>query len=282
MILFDRGVLMNGFEEKVFNEFENEIKLFYCGKRVRSISHTYGPYTQDRYLIYFIKEGEAEVFFENGSSINISEGFFVNFPNSHTIYRCKEGSAWSIKWIMASGNAIGKYLTLLGITKENPYIYLHERHQTEQIFDEMYTFFDKNTLSDKIYCISLIHKLFSALASDINATKQYNNYIPYAKRLIEENYMNPEFNVTTLSQMLSLHHNYFSLLFKKETGISPIKAITDCRLKNACKMLGFTDMLIKEIAIENGFSDELYFSRIFKKNFGISPKAYRKNINIAE
>ena len=43
-------------DEKVFNEFENEIKLFYCGKRVRSISHKYGPYTQDRYLIYFIKD----------------------------------------------------------------------------------------------------------------------------------------------------------------------------------------------------------------------------------
>ncbi len=268
---------MKDFEEKVFNEFENEIKLFYCGKRVRSISHTYGPYNQDKYLIYFIKEGEAEVFFENGSSINISEGFFVNFPNSHTTYRCKEGSAWSIKWIMASGNAIGKYLTLLGITEENPYIPLHESHKTEQIFDEMYDFFDKNSLSDKIYCISIIHKLFSVLSYDINASKQYNTYIYKAERLIEENFNKPEFNVTALSKMLSLHHNYFSLLFKKETGISPIKAITDYRLKNACKMLSFTDMLIKEIAIANGYSDELYFSRIFKKNFGISPEVYRKN-----
>ncbi len=272
---------MKDFEEKVFNEFENEIKLFYCGKRVRSISHTYGPYNQDKYLIYFIKEGEAEVFFENGVSINISEGFFVNFPNSHTTYRCKENSAWSIKWIMASGNAIGKYLNLLGVTEENPYISLHESHKTEQIFDEMYDFFDKNSLSDKIYCISLIHRLFSALANDIDSTKKYSTHIHKAKKLIEENFTNSEFNVAVLSKMLSLHHNYFSLLFKKETGQTPIKFITECRLKSACKMLSFTDMLIKEIAMANGFSDELYFSRVFKKNFGMSPETYRKN-NIAE
>lgn len=282
MVICYRGVFMKDFEEKVFNEFENEIKLFYCGKRVRSISHKYGPYNQDRYLIYFIKEGEAEVFFRNGSSINISEGFFVNFPNSYTTYRCKEGSAWSIKWIMASGNAIGKYLSLLGITEEKPYVPLTESHKTEQIFDEMYEYFDKNSISDKIYCISLIHKLFSALSYDMNSIKKYSNYIQSAIKMIEENFNNPEFNVTSLSKMLSLHHNYFSLLFKKETGITPIKAITDYRLKNARKMLGFTDMLIKEIAISSGFSDELYFSRIFKKHFGVSPEVYRKNINISE
>ena len=68
-----------------------------------------------------------------------------------------------------------------------------------------------------------------------------------------------------------------SILYKKTTGISPVKEINQCRLQGACKMLNFTDKRIKEVALENGFADELYFSRIFKNAFGVSPSAYKKN-----
>lgn len=271
---------MNIFEEKVFDEFENEIKLYYCGKRYRSISHRYGPYNQDRYLIYYIKEGSALLTLKNGKTMTLSGGFFVNFPESYASYRCEEGAPWTIKWIMADGSMIEKYLSLLKITRENPYIALNEEQNIEAVFDEMYENFDKNTLSSKIYCISLIHKLFSVLSKDMEGIFENNGYICRAKKLIEENYGDSEFNVSVLSEKLGLHHNYFSILYKKETGETPMKSIQRIRLQNACKMLRFTDKLIKEVALGNGFADELYFSRVFKNTFGVSPNVYRKNRNV--
>jgi len=272
---------MNTFEEKVFDEFENEIKLYYCGKRFRSILHRYGPYEQERYLIYFIKEGRATLTLENQKTMTLSKGFFVNFPKSHSSYCCEERIPWTINWIMADGTIIEKYLSLLGITRERPYIGLNQSRNIESIFDEMYENFDKNNLSSKIYCISLMHKLFSALAEDLNGFKAYNGYVFNADKLIEENYFDPKFNVSVLAEKLGLHHNYFSILYKKATGITPMKAINNYRLQNACKMLSFTDKLIKEVALDSGFSDELYFSRVFKNTFGVSPNLYKKKKNIS-
>lgn len=268
---------MNTFEEKVFHEFENEIKLYYCGKRYKSILHQFGPYDRDKYLIYFIKEGRSTLTRKNGRTLTLSKGFYVNFPESYDYYCCDAGMPWTIKWIMADGDMIEKYLSLLGITRENPYIELNESHNVEAVFDEMYEHFDKDNLSATIYCISLMHKLFSVLAEAVRASKSCNEYISLAKKIIEEHYSDPDFNVSVLAQKLGLHHNYFSILYKREMGISPVKAINHCRLQNACKMLKFTDRRIKDIAHNCGFSDELYFSRTFKSAFGMSPNLYRKN-----
>lgn len=268
---------MNTFEEKAFHEFENEIKLYYCGKRYRSISHQFGPYDRDKYLIYFIKEGRATLTTKDGVTLTLSKGFFVNFPESYAFYSCDEGAPWTIKWIMADGSMIEKYLSLLGITRENPFIELNEYHNVETVFDEMYENFDKEDLSSTIYCISLMHKLFSVLAEATDRDKSYSEYVSLAEKLIEENYSNAEFNVSMLAEKLGLHYNYFSILYKREMGISPVKAINQYRLQNACKMLKFTDRPIKDIAHNSGFADELYFSRIFKKTFGMSPNLYRKN-----
>lgn len=271
---------MNTFDEKVFTGFENELKLYYCGKRYRSISHRYGPYEQERYLIYYIKEGVAEL--KLGSKITeiSATGFFVNFPNSNAIYRCKTNSPWTIKWIMAEGEIIEKYLDLLGITPENPYIKLDNSYDIEGIFDEMYDFFDKNTISAKIYCISLVHKLFSVLSQNINEESDKKSYVVCANREIEQRFSDSDFNVSKLAKILGLNHNYFSILYKKHTGISPIKAINDYRLKNACKMLKFTDKAIKTIALNCGYADELYFSRVFSKKIGMSPTEYRQRETI--
>lgn len=266
---------MNNCEEKVFLGFDAEIKLYYCGKRLRNIAHSFGPYDLDKYLMYFIKEGRATVTLAGGEELTLTSGFFVNFPHSLSHYKCDENSPWTIKWIMADGQAVEKYLELLGITRDKPYMPLNEGHAIEATFDEMYENFDKNHVSNKVLCISLVHKLFSLLIGDRDKTKPFNRYSSEAQRIIEECYGDPAFTVEALAKKIGLHNNYFSQLYKKETGMPPKKAIDLTRLDAAAKMLKFTDKAIKEVAFECGFSDELYFSRAFRKSFGMSPKDYR-------
>ena len=71
---------MNNFEEKVFDSFENDVVLYYCGKRLHNYSHKFGPYSNDKYLIYYVKEGRAKLTL-NGKETELSASmFFVNFP----------------------------------------------------------------------------------------------------------------------------------------------------------------------------------------------------------
>lgn len=63
--------------------------------------------------------------------------------------------------------------------------------------------------------------------------------------------------------------------FKKAIGQSPIDYLTSYRLNNTQKLLTSTQDSITDIAYENGFTDSAYYSKAFKKRFGISPSEYR-------
>ena len=276
-MLSTRWSFVNIYEEKNYQGLESDLKLYYCGKRIKNKGHSFGPYNRNNYLLYYIKEGSATLI-SNGFKKKISaQGFFVNFPNSQNIYYSNNSSFWSIKWIVVDGKIIEHYLSLLGISRESPFMQLTGNNDIEHLFDEMYENFDKSNLSAKFYCISLIYKLFSLLSEKALLLKTENGHIMKALDIIDQNFQNPDFNVTALSKMIGLHYNYLSILFKRETGTSPKKAIYNCRIKNACKMLKFTDNSIKNIAWKCGFSDEFYFSRIFKKVMKVPPTEYRRS-----
>ena len=77
------------------------------------------------------------------------------------------------------------------------------------------------------------------------------------------------------------HVNYspshYSLKFKNETGFSPIEYFNQLKIQKACQYLQFTDLRIKEIAFKIGIQDAYYFTRLFGKTMGFSPKDYRRS-----
>lgn len=79
-----------------------------------------------------------------------------------------------------------------------------------------------------------------------------------------------------LADSVSISINHFSYLFKQYSGYSPMQYITRVRLDNAKYMLRNSSLPISEIALRVGFQDPLYFARVFAKETGFSPRAYRK------
>lgn len=70
--------------------------------------------------------------------------------------------------------------------------------------------------------------------------------------------------------------NAFFKKFKTYTGLSPLQYLLDIRISNAKNLLEGTDYTISEIASIVGYDNPLYFSRLFHKHVGMSPKDYRK------
>lgn len=68
----------------------------------------------------------------------------------------------------------------------------------------------------------------------------------------------------------------FYRMFRKLTGLSPHKFMTTVRLNRSLSLLASTQLSVTEIAHSLGYSDELYFSRLFKKNMGLTPTEFSK------
>ncbi|MBN9396937.1 MAG: substrate-binding domain-containing protein [Candidatus Melainabacteria bacterium] len=80
-----------------------------------------------------------------------------------------------------------------------------------------------------------------------------------------------------LAQYLSVNENYLSTCFQQETGISPLTFLNRFRIKKACELLEQPDQTVTEVALAVGFSDIGYFSRVFQREVGKSPSAYRRS-----
>ena len=96
-----------------------------------------------------------------------------------------------------------------------------------------------------------------------------------AKRFIEENYADQNTTLTSVAEAVCLSPNHFSTIFSQECKTTFIEYLTNVRLENAKRLMRETDMKGYDIAYECGFSDPHYFSYIFKKNTGLSPREYK-------
>ncbi len=121
---------------------------------------------------------------------------------------------------------------------------------------------------------SILHDTISW--RDNRSSGRYADVILKAKRFIEENYSDPSVCLQTVASHVCLSPNHFSTVFSQECGITFIEYLTDIRIAQAKKLLKTTPKRSTDIAYEIGFSDPHYFSYIFKKHTGISPKEYRQ------
>jgi AraC-like DNA-binding protein len=81
-----------------------------------------------------------------------------------------------------------------------------------------------------------------------------------------------------LAAVAHLSKFHFSSRYKALTGYSPIKHFLHMKIEYACQLLDSSEISVKAIAAELGYEDPLYFSRLFSKTMGMSPRAYRSSV----
>lgn len=87
-----------------------------------------------------------------------------------------------------------------------------------------------------------------------------------------------DLSLKAMSDWLNVNASYLSTLFKKEVGIPLTDFVNRQRIEQAKKLLIATELPTKTIAQQCGIPDIYYFSRLFKKRTGVTPKLYREHI----
>lgn len=106
------------------------------------------------------------------------------------------------------------------------------------------------------------------------------NYSPIIKEAIHFINLNLNKNLTlkAISSNIAVSSQYLSTLFKQEVGQSLTEFIAKNRMEQAIYFLKESDLSISEIATEVGYSDLNYFSKVFKKHYGVTPSTYREEV----
>lgn len=101
-------------------------------------------------------------------------------------------------------------------------------------------------------------------------------YVIGAIQFIEENFAQPDLSVIDVAAHLKINRTYLYRLFKNEMGCSVVDYITRRRIYQAEIALANKDQSVKDIAHSCGYSDQLYFSRVFKRVKGKTPTEFRQ------
>ncbi len=105
--------------------------------------------------------------------------------------------------------------------------------------------------------------------------QRYSQLLKEAKTYIEQNFGNEEISLNTVAASVNLSPNHFSTIFSQETGKTFIEFLTDVRMGKAKELLRSTSMKTAEIAYAVGYKDSHYFSYLFKKTQGCTPREFR-------
>lgn len=105
-----------------------------------------------------------------------------------------------------------------------------------------------------------------------------DNYVLHACRLVENNYDKNGFGVRDIVAELKIDRSYLFRLFKNKMGTSVQGYITGYRLTKAEVLLANSTLSVKDVAYSCGFSDQMYFSRVFRRAKGQSPTEFRQKI----
>lgn len=93
---------------------------------------------------------------------------------------------------------------------------------------------------------------------------------------INENYKE-NLTLEVVANFVHLNTSYFSTIFKREVGMSFSDYLNKIRIEASKRLLGTTDISILEVALSAGFEDQSYYSKVFKKIVGITPKKFRNS-----
>ncbi len=110
---------------------------------------------------------------------------------------------------------------------------------------------------------------------DIETQKQNSDIIDSAIRYIDKNYSDENISLNGVAQAINISANYLSALFSQKMGESFVEYLTQKRMARAKQLLRQTGKRSGEIAYEVGYKDPRYFSFVFKKTQGCTPRSYR-------
>lgn len=243
------------------------------------------PHTSRReklqsYLCFVVARGAGELVYD-GKQYPLVAGDVV-FIDCRKPYSHATGqSLWSLQWCHFNGEAIPaiyeKYLSWGGLPVFRP-------KDSKPFSDQLRSLFEMASSEDYIRDMR-INSLLSTLLEQIMSYSWHPEIaaehpasrvdLREIKAYIDAHYME-KISLTDLAQTFFVDKSYLCKIFKEAYGITVNNYLVSRKITEAKRLLRFSDKTVEEIGILLGIGEPAYFSRVFKKIEGVSPREYRK------
>lgn len=243
------------------------------------------PHKHEYIELGFLAQGKM-ISLINGVNYNISEGDIIIYNKGDEHFESPISQKYCFYYISFDKFSIKGFQEETITTDGNIHI-LSSNENTSQIGKLMKQIFaeamNKQTGFESV-CEGLLLYMFVLMVREVsfneNILKEQNQKV--SQKAIE--YINKKYNedisLEDIAKGVYISKHYLCHIFQNEVGFSPISYLIRKRIDEAKKLLVETNDSITDIAVMVGYENTQYFSILFKKVTGISPKKYRTDNKI--
>ena len=259
-----------------------ELCVTSCGHyKLVKMAHMYTNRPEGRrdFQLLYIRGGNAK-FRIHGEDIVLSAGHFVfYFPGETQYYEYDLCDAPDIYWVHFSGFGCDVALTELGFFSQRVFFAGGGEFDYARLYERIIRELQLKRHGFEMICSAYLMEILCAGARGSSerggdGADPRHPAIEAAIRRIHAKFADG-FVVAEFAAEHGMSTCWFTRLFRAQTGVSPQRYLTDLRMNLARELLTSSDR-IGEIGGVVGYHDPLYFSRVFKRENGVSPSDYRR------
>ena len=232
------------------------------------------------YQLLYVASGKTH-FVINGKDRVVSAGHMVLYlPRQEQDYVYYGKDKPEVYWVHFTGSNVKNILKHYDIPLDDPIFYCGVVSTYAYLFKEMIHELQTCRVGFQELLTMYLRQIFllvqrSRMEQKPTVSTYLQEEMENARRYFNEHY-NEAISIEEFAMSRSMSISWFLRNFKQVTGMSPMHYILMNRINNAVSLLETTDYNVTEISTIVGYENPMYFSRLFKKQKGVSPTEYRK------
>ena len=233
----------------------------------------------DGFALVYISSGGGKFESKPNFSTSLEPGHaFLLFPGVWHRYAPDHETGWHEYWIGFDGETARRWIQHRFISPKTPALKINAEDTVLATFSRMMQSVRANRPAlQQILAgatANLMALFYSAQQALPAADAHKATVIELAINRVQNEFAR-DLNMEHLAQELGVSYSWFRSTFAAHTGLSPHRYLLEFRLAHARSLLAGTEMSIKEIAVQSGFGDEFYFSRLFRLRLNVTPSQWR-------
>ena len=260
-----------------------------CGTyRLKTVKkmQTLRPEGRMDYQLLYVASGKTHFYFSGKEQI-VSAGHMVllqPYQQQHYEYFGEEKP--EVYWVHFTGGEVQSVLRKYEIPIDDPVFYSGTFSAYIYLFKEMISELQTCRTGYEELLSMYLQQIFLQIqrtgqAERIPASNYIQEEMDYACRYFNKHYNEP-ISIGEYAKSRNMSVSWFQRKFKQIVNHTPMQYLLIIRLNNAASLLETTDYSIAAISAIVGYEDPLYFSRIFRKQKGLSPSDFRKLRRVQE